>query len=156
VKLAEDPAQLLVNFASADRPEDRRAVSGLARGQLSEPRQHRTVSLFLDRSEGLQRGGAGADHSQSATLSGLQSWAPLLIPALFSRSHGAGVLVRNVAERLTALGGTAAIRSVKGSAEGCARRGSCSTRRCYAGSCRADHHEEVLRLLGTRSRSTRA
>ena len=58
-----------------------------------------TVSLFLDRSEGLQ---PQVLTIQFGYFSGLQSWAPILIPALFfALGNGAGVLVRNVAERLS-------------------------------------------------------
>ncbi|HTO11064.1 MAG TPA: hypothetical protein VMQ51_05795, partial [Candidatus Binatia bacterium] len=100
VKLAEDPAQLIVNFASADHLKIDELVPASARRQLSETQDNTdTVALFLDRAEGLL--------PQTLTIqfgyfSGLQSWAPLLIPALFfALGNGAGVLVRNVAERLS-------------------------------------------------------
>jgi len=100
VKLAEDPAQLLVNFASADRLKIDELFPASARRQLSETQDNTdTVSLFLDRSEGLQ---PQVLTIQFGYFTGLQSWAPLLIPALFfALGNGAGVLVRNVAERLS-------------------------------------------------------
>ena len=100
VKLAEDPAQLIVNFASADHLKIDEMFPQSARRQLSETLDNTdTVSLFLDRSEGLQ---PQVLTIQFGYFSGLQSWAPLLIPALFfALGNGAGVLVRNVAERLS-------------------------------------------------------
>ena len=100
VKLAEDPAQLIVNFASADHLKIDELFPQSARRQLSETQDNTdTVSLFLDRSEGLQ---PQVLTIQFGYFSGLQSWAPLLIPALFfALGNGAGVLVRSVADRIT-------------------------------------------------------
>jgi hypothetical protein len=100
VRLAEDPAQLIVNFASADHLKIDELFPQSARRQLSETQDNTdTVSLFLDRSEGLQ---PQVLTIQFGYFSGLQSWAPLLIPALFfALGNGAGVLVRNVTERLS-------------------------------------------------------
>ena len=100
VKLSEDPAQLIVNFASADHLKIDELFPSSARRQLSETQDNTdTVSMFLDRSEGLQ---PQVLTIQFGYFSGLQSWAPLLIPALFfALGNGAGVLVRNVAERLS-------------------------------------------------------
>ena len=100
VKLAEDPAQLIVNFSSADHLKIDELFPQSARRQLSETLDNTdTVSMFLDRSEGLQ---PQVVTIQFGYFSGLQSWAPLLIPALFfALGNGAGVLVRNVTERLS-------------------------------------------------------
>jgi hypothetical protein len=100
VKLAEDPAQLIVNFASADRLKIDELFPQAARRQLSETQDNTdTVSLFLDRSEGLQ---PQVLTIQFGYFTGLQSWAPLLIPALFfALGNGAGVLVRTVTERIS-------------------------------------------------------
>jgi hypothetical protein len=100
VKLAEDPAQLIVNFADSDHLKIDELFPQSARRQLSETLDKTdTVSLFLDRSEGLQ---PQVLTIQFGYFTGLQSWAPLLIPALFfALGNGAGVLVRNVTERLS-------------------------------------------------------
>ena len=100
VRLSEDPAQLIVNFASADHLKIDELFPQSARRQLSETQDNTdTVSLFLDRSEGLQ---PQVLTVQFGYFTGLQSWAPILIPALFfALGNGAGVLVRNVAERLS-------------------------------------------------------
>jgi hypothetical protein len=100
IKLAEDPAQLIVNFSKADHLKIDELFPQSARRQLSETQDNTdTVSLFLDRSEGLQ---PQVLTIQFGYFSGLQSWAPLLIPALFfALGNGAGVLVRNVTERLS-------------------------------------------------------
>jgi len=100
VKLAEDPAQLIANFASADHLKIDEQSPASARRQLSESQDNTdTVSLFLDRSEGLQ---PQVLTIQFGYFTGLQSWAPILIPALFfALGNGAGVLVRNVAERIS-------------------------------------------------------
>jgi len=99
VKLAEDPAQLIINFADADHLKIDELAPASARRQLSETQERTdTVSLFLDRSEGLQ---PQALTVQFGYFTGLQSWAPILIPALFfALGNGAGVLVRSVTERL--------------------------------------------------------
>jgi hypothetical protein len=100
VKLAEDPAQLIINFADSDHLKIDELFPQSARRQLSETLDKtETVSLFLDRSEGLQ---PQVLTVQFGYFTGLQSWAPLLIPALFfALGNGAGVLLRTVAERLS-------------------------------------------------------
>ncbi|TMQ16602.1 MAG: hypothetical protein E6K82_23160 [Candidatus Rokuibacteriota bacterium] len=100
VKLAEDPAQLIVNFADADHLKIDEMFPQSARRQLSETLEStETVSLFLDRSEGLQ---PQVLTVQFGYFTRLQSWAPVLIPALFfALGNGAGVLLRNVAERIS-------------------------------------------------------
>ena len=100
VRLADDPAQLIVNFADAEHLKIDELFPQSARRQLSETLDNtETVSLFLDRSEGLQ---PQVLTVQFGYFTGLQSWAPVLIPALFfALGNGAGVLVRTLAERLS-------------------------------------------------------
>jgi hypothetical protein len=100
VKLAEDPAQLIINFADSDHLKIDELFPQSARRQLSETLDKTdTISLFLDRSEGLQ---PQVLTVQFGYFTGLQSWAPILIPALFfALGNGAGVLVRNLTERLS-------------------------------------------------------
>jgi hypothetical protein len=58
-----------------------------------------TISVFLDRSEGLTPQTLAV---QFGYFSGLQSWAPVLIPlAIFAAGNVGGVLLRNLAERLS-------------------------------------------------------
>ena len=100
VKLSEDPAQLLMDFAESTRLKIDEMVPTAARRQLSETRdQTDTVSLYLDRSEGLT---PQVLNVQFGYFTGLQSWGPLLIPlAIFVAGNIGGVLIRNVAERLS-------------------------------------------------------
>ena len=67
---------------------------------MSETRdQTDTVSLYLDRSEGLT---PQVLNVQFGYFTGLQSWGPVLIPlAIFVAGNIGGVLIRNVAERLS-------------------------------------------------------
>ena len=148
VKLAEDPAQLIVNFAEADRLKIDELFPQSARRQLSETLEKTdTVSLFLDRSEGLQ---PQVLTVQFGYFSGLQSWAPLLIPALFfALGNGAGVVLRNVAERLSKRwAGRVQFGSVKESPKvktSGVVAGPDTLRRIVPG---RTTHEEVLRLFG--------
>jgi hypothetical protein len=100
VRLAEDPAQLIVNFADADHLKIDELFPQAARRQLSETLEStETVSMFLDRSEGLQ---PQVLTVQFGYFTRLQSWAPVLIPALFfALGNAAAVLVRTVAERIS-------------------------------------------------------
>ena len=99
VRLGDDPAQLIVNFADADHLKVDEMSPQSARRQLSETLESTdTISLFLDRSEGITPQVLSV---QFGYFTGLQSWAPVLIPTLFFvLGNVAGVLVRNVAERL--------------------------------------------------------
>lgn len=149
VKLAEDPAQLIVNFASADHLKIDELAPASARRQLSESQDNTdTVSLFLDRSEGLQ---PQVLTIQFGYFTGLQSWAPLLIPALFfALGNGAGVLVRTVTERISKRwAGRVQFGSVKDSPKvrttGVVLDGE-MLRRIVPG---RTTQEEVLRLLGS-------
>jgi hypothetical protein len=100
IRLSDEPAQLIVNFADADHLKVDEMSPAAARRQLSETLESTdTVSLFLDRSEGLTPQVLSV---QFGYFTGLQSWAPVLIPTLFFvLGNVAGVLVRNVAERLS-------------------------------------------------------
>ena len=100
IKLSEDPAQLWIDFADSPHLKiDEMSPTG-ARRQLSETRdQTDTVSLYLDRSEGLT---PQVLTVQFGYFTGLQSWGPLLIPlAIFVAGNVGGVLIRNTAERLS-------------------------------------------------------
>jgi hypothetical protein len=100
IRLSEDPAQLLMDFADSPHLKIDEMVPAAARRQLSETRdQTDTVSLYLDRSEGLT---PQVLNVQFGYFTGLQSWGPLLIPlAIFVAGNVGGVLIRNAAERLS-------------------------------------------------------
>jgi hypothetical protein len=100
VRLSEDPAQLLVDFAENDHLKIDELSPHSATRQPSETRaKTERVALFLDRSEGLM---PQVLMVQFGYFSGLQSWAPLLIPlAIFAAGNVGGVLLRNIAERLS-------------------------------------------------------
>jgi hypothetical protein len=99
VRLSEDPAQLMVDFADSPHLKVDEMSPPAARRQLSETRQLTdTVSVFIDRSEGLN---AQTLSVQFGYFTNLQSWAPVLIPiAFFLAGNVGGVLLRTVAERL--------------------------------------------------------
>jgi hypothetical protein len=99
IKLSEDPSQLLINFAHADRLKIDEMFPPAARRQLSETLENTdVVSIFLDRAEGLRPQTLSV---QFGYFWGLQSWAPVLIPLLFFvLGNVAAVLVRGLAERL--------------------------------------------------------
>jgi hypothetical protein len=100
IRLAEMPAQLLVDFADSPRLKIDELSPPSARRQLSETReQTETVSLYLDRSDGLT---PQVLTVQFGYFTGLQSWAPVLIPlAFFVAGNIGGVLIRTAAERLS-------------------------------------------------------
>lgn len=99
VRLSEDPAQLLVDFAENDRLKIDELAPASANRQPSETRaKSERVSLFLDRSEGLV---PQVLMVQFGYFSGLQAWAPVLIPlAIFAAGNVGGVLLRTIAERV--------------------------------------------------------
>ncbi len=81
VRLAEDPAQLRIEFAKSDHLKIDEIAPPGARRQLSETRDNTdTVTLFLDRSEGITPQTLTV---QFGYFSELQSWAPILIPIAF-------------------------------------------------------------------------
>ncbi|MGH7310421.1 MAG: hypothetical protein ACREK6_17185, partial [Candidatus Rokuibacteriota bacterium] len=98
VRVSEDPSQLVINFAAADRLAIDEVSPPSARRRLSESHENtEVVSLFLDHEEGLR---PQVLTVRFAYFSGLQSWAPILIPVLFFvLGNIAGVLVRGLAER---------------------------------------------------------
>lgn len=100
VHLAEDPAQLVVDFAENERLKIDELFPQSAKRQISETLESTdSVTLYLDRSEGIT---PQVLTVQFGYFSGLQSWAPILIPALFFvLGNVAGVLVRVTAERLS-------------------------------------------------------
>ena len=99
IRLSEDPAQMMIDFPENERLKIDELAPASARRMPSETRKHTdTVSVFLDRSEGLTPQTLAV---QFGYFSGLQSWAPLLIPlAIFAAGNVGGVLLRNAAERL--------------------------------------------------------
>ncbi len=99
IKLSQDPSQLTVNFTHADQLKIDELDPQAARRQRSETLENtETVSVFLGGGEGLR---AQTLSLQFGYFSGLQGWAPVLIPVLFFvLGNLAGVLVRGVAERL--------------------------------------------------------
>jgi hypothetical protein len=81
MRLAEDPAQLRVDFDQADHLKIDELAPPSARRQLSETRDNtEVVTLFLDRSEGITPQTLTV---QFGYFSELQSWAPVLIPIAF-------------------------------------------------------------------------
>ncbi|HMH51219.1 MAG TPA: hypothetical protein VK548_13365 [Candidatus Acidoferrum sp.] len=99
VRLAEDPAQLGIDFAQADHLKIDELQPPAARRQLSETRDNTdTVRLFLDRSEGITPQTLTV---QFGYFSDLQSWAPILIPiAFFALGNLAAPVFRLIGLRL--------------------------------------------------------
>jgi hypothetical protein len=99
VRLAEDPAQLLIDFADTDHLKIDELFPQSAKRQISETLEStESVSMFLD-AEGLSPQTLTV---QFGYFTRLQSWAPILIPMLFFvLGNGAGVLVRTVTERIS-------------------------------------------------------
>ncbi|HSF06318.1 MAG TPA: hypothetical protein VLG10_11065 [Methylomirabilota bacterium] len=98
VRISEDPSQLVINFAVADRLKIDELAPPSARRRRSESLENtEVVSVFLDYDEGLS---PQVLTVQFGYFTGLQSWAPILIPVLFFvLGNVAGVLVRGLAER---------------------------------------------------------
>jgi len=81
VRLAEDPAQIRIDFDKADHLKIDEIAPPSTRRQLSESRDNTEVlTLFLDRSEGITPQTLTV---QFGYFSQLQSWAPILIPFAF-------------------------------------------------------------------------
>jgi hypothetical protein len=99
VRLAEQPSQLVVDFATAHRLKIDQVSPGTSVRRPSESLEDtEVVSQFLDTSDGLSPQTLSV---QFAYFSGVQAWAPVLIPTLFFvLGNLAGVLVRNLGERL--------------------------------------------------------
>jgi len=97
--LSEDPSRLVVNFDHADRLKIDEMVPNTARRELSETLENTdVVSAFLDPSAGLRPQTLAV---QFGYFSGLQSWAPVLIPVLFfALGNLAGPVIRSMIERV--------------------------------------------------------
>jgi hypothetical protein len=81
VKLADDPAQLIVNFADNEHLKIDELFPQSVKRQVHETRESTdTLSLYIDRSEGITPQTLTV---QFGYFTGLQSWAPVLIPAAF-------------------------------------------------------------------------
>jgi hypothetical protein len=81
LRLAEDPSQLVVNFAEADRLKIDDIAPAIATRRRHESLERtEVVSRFLDASEAIVPQTLAV---QFGYFSGLQSWAPILIPVLF-------------------------------------------------------------------------
>ena len=100
MRLSEDPAQLLVDFAESPRLRVDEMLPASARRQLSETRDETdTISLYFDRSDGLTPQTLSV---QFGYFTAMQSWAPVLIPlAFFAAGNIGGVLIRVTVERLS-------------------------------------------------------
>jgi hypothetical protein len=98
LRLADEPAQISIDFAEADHLKIDELYPQSSRRQASETRRNtETVALYLDRSEGLTPQTLSV---QFGYFRGLQSWAPILIPALaFLLGNLAGPIVREAYAR---------------------------------------------------------
>ena len=94
-----DPARLIVNFAKADALGiDLIAPVSSRRGRSQSLDSTEEVSLFLAPIEGLR---PQVLTIQFGYFSRLQSWGPIVVPALFfALGNGAGVLARTFSERI--------------------------------------------------------
>ena len=81
VRLADDPSQLMVNFADAEHVKIDSVTPAATRRYLSETLDStEVVSLFLDRSEGITPQVLSVEFGY---FSGWRAWAPVVIPTLF-------------------------------------------------------------------------
>ncbi len=98
VRLSEDPSQLVIQFAAADRLKIDEMSPPSAGRRLSESLENtEIVSIFLDYHEGLS---PQVLTVQFGYFTGLHSWATILIPVLFFvLGNVAAVLVRGLAGR---------------------------------------------------------
>jgi hypothetical protein len=104
VRLAEDPSQLMVNFADAGHLKIDAVSPAATRRHLSETLDStEVVSLFLDRSEGIT---PQVLTVQFGYFLGWRAWAPIIIPALF-------FLLGNLAGPLLRFLGARAARSLR-------------------------------------------
>ena len=160
----QSPARLVINFARADRLAIDAMFPPEARRERS-PSLETTdvVSLFLAPAQSLA---PQVLRVEFGYFSGLQSWGPILIPALFfALGNVAGVLVRNVAERLwRRLAGRVQVGRRSASAEDLESGTVISRDRLVAIVPGESTYEDVLRVcgreveeredLGTRGRKT--
>ncbi|HET9489342.1 MAG TPA: hypothetical protein VFR64_06280 [Methylomirabilota bacterium] len=98
IRLSEDPSQLVINFSAADRLRIEEMAPPSAGRRLSQSLDNtEVVSVFLDYEEGLS---PQVLNLQFGYLTGVQAWAPILIPVLFFvLGNVAAVIVRGLAER---------------------------------------------------------
>jgi hypothetical protein len=101
VRLADEPAQLMINFAHAGELKILEVFPQSASRRKSETLESTEVlSIFLDRSEGITPQVLTA---QFGYYTGWQSWAPVLIPAVFFvLGNLAGPLITLAARRIGA------------------------------------------------------
>ena len=99
LRLAEDPSQLVVLFTEADRLKiDEMAPASAMRRRHESLERTEVISRFLDTSEGIVPQTLAV---QFGYFSGLQSWAPILIPLLFFvLGNAARPLIEFLARRL--------------------------------------------------------
>jgi hypothetical protein len=100
IRLAEEPSQLLLNFADADHLKiDSVAPPTATRRRHESLEKTEVVSLFLDRTDGMI---PQVLTVQYGYFSGLRSWAPVLIPTLFFvLGNLAGPIIRALAQQLS-------------------------------------------------------
>jgi hypothetical protein len=99
IQLASEPSQLLVRFRDAERLRiDDIFPRAASREPAGSAAGEEIVSVFLDTSEGATPQVLSV---QFGYTSGLQAWAPLLIPlAFFVLGRATGPLIERVARRL--------------------------------------------------------
>ena len=143
------PARLVANFARADHLAVDEMFPPAARREPS-PSQPATdvVSLFLEPTEALT---PQVLRVEFGYFSRLQSWGPILIPALFfALGNAAGALVRGFAERLTRrLGGWLQLGRQRASASGMNTGTVIDRERLAAIVPGETTYEDVLRLCGS-------
>lgn len=142
------PARLVVNFARSDRLAIDALSPAAARRESSPSLEGaEAVSLFLTPTEGLTPQVLRVEYGY---FSRLQSWGPVLVPALFfALGNIAAVLVRGFAERLRQrLAGRLQLGRHRASAAG-VESGVVVPRDRLAGIVLGETtHDEVLRLCG--------
>jgi hypothetical protein len=142
------PARLEANFAGADRLTVDQMFPPAARREPSPSREGTdAVSLFLTPAEGVT---PQVLRVEFGYFSRLQSWGPVLVPALFfALGNAAAVLVRTFAERLQRrLAGWLQLGRRRASATG-VDTGTVITRERLAAIVPGETtYDEVLRLCG--------
>jgi hypothetical protein len=143
------PGRLVANFARADHLAVDEMFPPAARREPS-PSQASTdvVSLFLEPTDALT---PQVLRVEFGYFSRLQSWGPILIPALFfALGNAAGALVRGFAERLSRrLGGWLQLGRQRASASGLDTGTVIPRERLAAIVPGETTYEEVLKLCGT-------
>ena len=143
------PARLVANFARADHLAVDEMFPPAARREPS-PSQPATdvVSLFLEPTEALT---PQVLRVEFGYFSRLQSWGPILIPALFfALGNAAGALVRGFAERLSRrLSGWLQLGRQRASASGLDSGTVITRERLTAIVPGETTYEEVLRVCGS-------